>query len=346
MELGTDTPIKLVAMPTSRSATSKVGKKVPRKAATQSPKHGNCKAAKAVHNRRFVRQLVRTAVGSPATPKRNSRGGDAAVVRLGSDCSGYGSEFLALKQCGVDVRTVFCAEIDANKVKLLTRTHDIQNDSDYTLYSDIKTRDCAAAPECDLFVSGAPCQAFSSAGKGAGLDDLLDRGVTLFHSLDYVRHKRPRVAVIENVRGLTFKKHAEVLKSIVKILQGLNYRVHKKVLNTREHGIPHNRPRLYIVAILQSGMRRKYVWPEPVIEPDLHRFLDVQNNGRKRDINKFSKLATDNIVHFRKNSNEKRLTFSSTGMSSISKLANSTATWRAIVPLALLNPGAHLAVSL
>jgi site-specific DNA-cytosine methylase len=125
---------------------------------------------------------------------------------------------------------------------------------------------------------------FSSAGKGAGHDDLLDRGVTLFHSLDYVRHKRPHVAVIEHVRGLTFKKHAEVLKSIVKILQGLNYRVRKKVLNTREHGIQHNRPRLYIVAILQSGMRRKYVWPEPVIEPDLHRFLDVENSCRKRDI--------------------------------------------------------------
>lgn len=300
MELGTDTPIKLVALPTARSATSKVGKKVPRKAATKSPKHGNCKAAKAVNNRRFVRQLVRTAVGSPATPKRNSHGGDAAVVRLGSDCSGYGSEFLALKQCGVDVRTIFCAEIDANKVKLLKRTHDIHNDSDYSLYIDIKTRDCAAAPVCDLFVSGAPCQAFSSAGKGAGLDDLLDRGVTLFHSLDYVRHKRPRVAVIENVRGLTFKKHADVLTSIVNILQGLNYRVHKKVLNTCEHGIPHNRPRLYIVAILRSDMRRKYVWPEPVIEPDLHRFLDVENTCSKRDINKLSKIATDNIVHFRK----------------------------------------------
>jgi DNA (cytosine-5)-methyltransferase 1 len=246
-------------------------------------------------------------MGSPATPKRNSRGGDAAAVRLGSDCSGYGSEFLALKQCGVDVRTVFCAEIDANKVKLLKRTHDIHNDSDYTLYSDIKTRDCIAAPVCDLFVSGAPCQASSSAGKGAGLDDLLDRGVTLFHSLDYVRHKRPRVAVFENVRGLTFKKHADVLNSVEKILQGLNNRVHKKVLNTREHGIPHNRPRLYIVAILQSGMRRKYVWPEPVIEPDLHRFLDVLNNGRKRDINNLSKLATDNIVRFRKKLLQERI---------------------------------------
>ena len=66
----------------------------------------------------------------------------------------------------------------------------------------------------------------------------------MFHGLDYVHHKRPRVAAIEHVRGLTLKKHAEVLTSIVNILQGLNYRVHKTVLNTREPGIPHNRPRL------------------------------------------------------------------------------------------------------
>ena len=129
----------------------------------------------------------------------------------------------------------------------------------------------------------------------------------MFYSLEYVRHKRPRVAVIENVRGLTFKKHADVLNSIVRFLQGLSYRVHKKVLNTREHGILHNRPRLYIVAILQSDMRRKYMWPEPVFEPDSHRFLDVQINGRKRDINNFSKLATDNIVHFRKKLQQEKI---------------------------------------
>jgi len=214
---------------------------------------------------------------------------------------------LALKLCNLNVHTVFCSEIDAGKVKLLQRTHAIHNDLEYTLYNDIKTRDCAAAPECDLFVSGAPCQAFSSAGKGAGLDDLLDRGVTLFHSLDYVRHKRPRVVVIENVRGLTFKKHASVLTSIVTILRGLPYCVHTKVLNTCDHGIPQNRPRLYIVAILGSKMRREYFWPSVVKEPDLHRFLDVGNCGHKRDINKCSNIALVNIVHFRKQMQKEKL---------------------------------------
>jgi len=228
-------------------------------------------------------------VGS-GTPKLDNHRPDAAV-RLGSDCSGYGSEFLALKQCGVNVRTAFCSEIDANKLTLLKRTREMHNDVDYALHRDIKTRDCTAAPECDLFVSGDPSQAFSSSGKGAGLQDWQDRGDTLFHSLDYVRHKRPRVVVIEFVRGLTFKKHAEALASVVAILRGLKYIVHKKVLNTCEHGIPQNRPRLYIVAMLQSAMRHKFVWPEHVAEPDLSRFLDVEITGRKHDINKLGNIA-------------------------------------------------------
>ena len=307
MELDTDTPVKLTSK--KRPARSTVSKKTPRPPFLTSPARGKHTAIAAVSNRRFVRRLVRTSAGASGTTDRDIHqvGGSVPVVRLGSDCSGYGSEFLALKLCNLNVHTVFCSEIDAGKVKLLQRTHAIHNDLDYTLYNDIKTRDCAAAPECDLFVSGAPCQAFSSAGKGAGLDDLLDRGVTLFHSLDYVRHKRPRVVVIENVRGLTFKKHATVLTSIVHILRGLSYCVHTKVLNTCDHGIPQNRPRLYIVAILGSQIRRKYVWPSVVKEPDLHRFLDVGNCNHKSDINKCSNIALGNIVHFRKKMQKEKI---------------------------------------
>ena len=300
MDLDTDTPVKLTL-----ESRHKVGKTTPKTKIRASPTHGTCKTANGVINRRFVRKLVRSAASSSGTTSRDTPCG--GVVRLGSDCSGYGSEFLALKQCRLNVRTVFCAEIDAGKVQLLKRTHVIHNDLDYTLYNDIKTRDCASAPECDLFVSGAPCQAFSSAGKGAGLDDMMDRGVTLFHSLDYVRHKQPRVVVIENVRGLTFKKHASLLTSIVDLLRGLSYRVHAKVLNTCDHGIPQNRPRLYIVAILRSHMRHKFVWPAVVTEPALRRFLDVEHRGHKRDINQSSAIALGNIVHFRKKMRMERI---------------------------------------
>ena len=252
-------------------------------------------------NNTFVRKLLREAALPHVRNTGASQSTAPGLIRLGSDCSGYGSEFLALKQCGLPVKTTFCAEIDGNKTKMLKRMHEMYNDDDFHLYTDIKTRDCNLAPDCDIFVSGAPCQAFSSAGHGAGLDDLKDRGVTLFFSLDYVRHKRPKVVIIENVEGLTFKKHAHVLNSVTAILEGLQYAVYKQLVNTRNHGIPQNRPRLYIIAILASAKRHKFEWPTHVAEPDIARFLDVEQSGRKRDMNDLTPCALKNIVHFRDN---------------------------------------------
>jgi len=51
-------------------------------------------------------------------------------VRLGSDFTGYGSDALALKFCGLKVKTVFCAEIDPHMVAVVCRVHDVFGGSD------------------------------------------------------------------------------------------------------------------------------------------------------------------------------------------------------------------------
>ena len=65
-----------------------------------------------------------------------------------------------------------------------------------------------------------------------------------------MRHKRPKVVIIDKVRGLTSKRHKHVLQDILKVLAKLGYDTKWQVLNTKDHGIPQSRPRLYIVAIL------------------------------------------------------------------------------------------------
>ncbi|MFM7980588.1 MAG: DNA cytosine methyltransferase [Candidatus Fonsibacter sp.] len=165
----------------------------------------DCKGNR-VSPRQYVEKLVRASAGPRAPPAQDTVTERQSVVRLGSDGAGYGSDYLALKLNGVKVETSFCAEIDTQKVELLHRVHDLCNDTDFVLYRDIKDRDNTAAPGCDVFITGAPCQAYSTAGRGAGLDDGKNRGVTIFYSLDYVRSKRPKVVVVENVRGLTFKQ--------------------------------------------------------------------------------------------------------------------------------------------
>merc|ERR1719188_622735 len=52
------------------------------------------------------------------------------------------------------------------------------------------------------------------------------------------------------------------------------YNVTYKVLNTKEHGVPQNRPRIYIVGIREDADRGSFAFPEPIPCPSLELFLD------------------------------------------------------------------------
>ena len=143
------------------------------------------------------------------------------------------------------------------------------------VYTDISERDNTTAPRCDIYVSGAPCPAFSAAGKGGGLSDA--RGCVLIHSVAYVLAQRPRVAVFENVKGLINAKNRPVLDAVVEILKLAGYTCRAKVLDNSTHGaLPHNRPRIYLVAILKSRLQKKFEFPEELPCPPLRRFLFTQ----------------------------------------------------------------------
>ena len=120
------------------------------------------------------------------------------------------------------------------------------------------------------------------------------RGIALFYSLDYIRHKRPRVVIIENVSGLTLKKHAHVLADIGTVLARLGYKITKRVCNTRDHGIPQCRPRLYIIGIRRTCHARKFPWPMPVKAPSLLRFVD-DSKAKKLSINDLCEIALANV---------------------------------------------------
>jgi DNA (cytosine-5)-methyltransferase 1 len=101
--------------------------------------------------------------------------------------------------------------------------------------------------EIDVVCGGAPCQGFSTIGKRA-LDD--PRNQLVFHFCRLVDELRPRYAVFENVRGLTFGLHKKFLNEIVTALQGFGYEVllPYKVLNAADYGVPQDRKRLFLIA--------------------------------------------------------------------------------------------------
>lgn len=197
-----------------------------------------------------------------------------ACIRVGSDFSGYGSDALGLRLAMPDLEFAvkFIAENCRAKRHMLRALHKHAGlGKPAVVYKDVTTRNADNAPVVDLLISGAPCPPWSSAGKKRGLLDC--RGALIFESLRYVKLKLPRIFVLENVKGLCFKRNLHVLKGIVAGLKASSYRVWYKVLNTRDHGVPQSRPRLYLVAILRAAQALPFHFPKPIGRSPLSRFL-------------------------------------------------------------------------
>lgn len=193
-------------------------------------------------------ELVELSLQEPERAMEYHRQGDE--IRLGSDCCGLGSDFLALKLLGCDIKPRFCSEICPDKIKMMTIMHAKFGHSPLIM-GDIKDRQYDTMPTVDLFVSGAPCPAFSSVGRKKALSD--KRGVVILHSLKYIVLKRPPVALLENVTGLSHKPNRPILDKIILVLKNAGYRVSAEIIDTSDHGIPHSRHRIYIASWTASA---------------------------------------------------------------------------------------------
>lgn len=102
----------------------------------------------------------------------------------------------------IEKEKVFCDTIRAN-IKAgnlpdepLVYEKDIQSLSPQTILDDIGF----SPGEIDLIIGGPPCQSFSTAGKRGTVQD--PRGTLLWEYLRYVKEMKPKVFLMENVRGL------------------------------------------------------------------------------------------------------------------------------------------------
>lgn len=125
-------------------------------------------------------------------------------------------------------------------------------------YGDITKIDAAALPDFDLLVGGFPCQAFSIAGKRAGFADT--RGTLFFDLARILRAKRPRLFLFENVKGLLSHDGGRTFRTIIATIAELGYDAQWQVLNSKNHGVPQNRERVFIVGHLR-GSPRPQVFP-------------------------------------------------------------------------------------
>ena len=206
------------------------------------------------------------------------------VLKVGTDFSGIGSPEEALTELKnegfLDFESEFACEID----KYARLSHQELHDSK-VMYEDITKRNHSEVPQLDLYVAGFPCQAFSIAGKQLGFEDV--RGTLFFNVADFIRENQPKTFVLENVKGLLSHEKGKTFRTIIDLLSngggtvngqmsldffddGLGYHIHYRVLNTKEHGIPQNRERIFIV-----GFKESKDYGFPVKEPLKLRLKDL-----------------------------------------------------------------------
>ena len=116
--------------------------------------------------------------------------------------------------------------------------------------------------ELDLLSGGAPCQAFSYAGKRLGLADA--RGTLFYHYAVFLEKLQPKMFLFENVKGLLTHDGGKTYKTMLDIFEKTGYTIQKKVLNARDYGVAQKRERLITIGIRNDLLGKiKYEFPTP-----------------------------------------------------------------------------------
>ena len=178
------------------------------------------------------------------------------MIKLGSLFTGIGAWEKALKDMTIEYDLQFFGEIDKYAIKSYCQIH---NETEDKNIGDITTVDADTVPDIDMLVYSPPCQAFSVAGKMMGVED--KRGVLFFDALRVIETKQPKIAIMENVKGLTTKKFKETFESMLEELERVGYKNYWKVLNLKNYGLPQNRERVFIVSI-RNDIDKGFEFPE------------------------------------------------------------------------------------
>lgn len=116
-------------------------------------------------------------------------------------------------------------------------------------------------PACDIITAGFPCQPFSNAGNRRGVYDA--RGELYLECLRIIEHKKPKVVLFENVKGLLSSKHQSgknLIEVIKEDLEELGYRINYKIVNAADYGVPQNRERMILIG-LREDLNQTFEFP-------------------------------------------------------------------------------------
>lgn len=181
-------------------------------------------------------------------------------IRIATSFSGIGAIEYAFKRLGLNSEILFAGDVDVNCKKSYFANYNIREEQWHT---DIHQLDATPFKgQVDLFVGGAPCQAFSIVGEQRGFNDT--RGTLFREFARVVKECQPKVFIFENVQGLLKHDEGKTWEIIYNTFKDYcEYDIHFQLLNARDYGIPQTRERLYCIGF-KNATDFKYPAPIPL----------------------------------------------------------------------------------
>lgn len=165
---------------------------------------------------------------------------DDPGLTISSNCTGYGGLDIAVQRV-FGGRVVSYSDIEPGPIALMAHRHPgLPN------LGDIKQINPYRAEYADIWTGGYPCQPFSNAGKRLGTDD--ERHIWPWIA-GILGATRPRIVVLENVAA-HLRRGFDVVSAD---LANLGYLFAWTVVPASAVGAPHQRKRLFIVAVTEDA---------------------------------------------------------------------------------------------
>lgn len=168
---------------------------------------------------------------------------------------GAGGASLGMEWAGFDL----LAGVDYDEQALKTHNENLPGD---VLHRDLKTvRPDIVPPVAIDYVHGSPpCKGFSNANSGRRLDD--PRNNLVFRYVKWVRELQPKVATMENVRGMvSITDH--FMDRLCGAFRDAGYQVRWRLLNAADYGVPQTPRRIITVAVREDLEPPSRWFPRP-----------------------------------------------------------------------------------
>ena len=170
--------------------------------------------------------------------------------------TGAGGLDLGFKKAGFDI--IWANEFDST-IWVTFEKNFSETKLDKRSIVDVPTSD---VPFADGIIGGPPCQSWSEAGAGRGIND--KRGQLFFEYIRLLKDKQPAFFLAENVSGILHPKHKEAFENILKQFEDVGYNISYKLLNANDYGVPQDRLRVIIIGYHKKKVGFSFEFPNPL----------------------------------------------------------------------------------